>query len=110
MVTITEYTIEYDREKGAYKIISKGVLFCPLCGGKLSGYDTRRRHVVDAAGDTYWLLLRRYRCLECEKLHIAAPSFIMPQKHYETAVIAEVRAGHIELCPADNSTIRRWRR
>lgn len=110
MVTITDYIVEYDQNKNAYLIISRKPLFCPRCGCKLSGYDNRRRHVVDTAGDKYWLLLRRYRCVGCGKLHVAAPSFITPQKHYEASVIADVKAGRIDACPADNSTIRRWRR
>lgn len=110
MVTITEYTVEYDQGKHIYKIVSKNALFCPGCGGRLSGYDTRRRHVVDAAGNTYWLLLQRYRCTSCGKLHLATPSFIIPQKHYEASVIEDAKEGRTDSCPADNSTIRRWRR
>lgn len=110
MVTITDYTVEYNSQKDVYRIVSREILFCPLCGGKLSGYDTRRRHIVDYAGNTYWLLLKRYRCLKCKKLHVAAPSFIMPKKHYEATVIVEAKAGKVDFCPADNSTIRRWRR
>lgn len=110
MVTITDYIVEYDQDKNAYRIISRNALFCPVCNSKLSGYDTRRRHVVDTTGNTYWLLLQRYRCTSCGKLHIVAPSFIVQQKHYEASIIADVKAGRIDACPADNSTIRRWRR
>ena len=104
------HAIEHDLKSDLYKVSCREALYCPLCGGRLSGYDTRRRHVVDAAGNTYWLLLQRYRCLDCEKLHLAAPAFIAPRKHYQADVIAEAKAGHFEMCPADNSTIRRWRR
>lgn len=110
MVTITNYTIEHNPQKDVYRIICKEILFCPMCGEKLSGYDTRRRHIVDAAGYTHWLLLQRYRCPKCKKLHVAAPSFVIPKKHYEATVIAEAKAGRVDFCPADNSTIRRWRR
>lgn len=110
MVTVTDFTIEYDGQKNAYRIVSKERHRCPQCGGLLSGYDTRRRHIVSSAGDTYWLLLQRLRCVSCEKLHIAAPAFIVPKKHYEADVIADVKAGRVDTCPADNSTIRRWRR
>ena len=110
MVIITQYAIEHDLKSDLYKVSCREALYCPLCGGRLSGYDTRRRHVVDAAGNTYWLLLQRYRCLDCEKLHLAAPAFIVPRKNYQADVIAEAKAGHFEMCPADNSTIRRWRR
>lgn len=110
MVTITDYAIEYDPQKAVYCIVCRETLFCPLCGGKLSGYDTRRRHIVDYAGNTYWLLLHRYRCPQCKKLHVAAPSFVIPKKHYEATVIVDAKAGKVDFCPADNSTIRRWRR
>lgn len=110
MVTINDFTIKYDHDEGGYKVTTYETLYCPLCGGRLSGYDTRRRHIVDAAGDTYWLLLPRLRCTNCKSLHVAAPPFIRPKKHYAAAVIADVQAGHTDQCPADNSTIRRWRR
>lgn len=110
MVTIAEFAIEYDFEKEAYRVTAKETLLCPQCGGTLSGYDSRRRHVVDAAGDTYWLLLPRYQCGRCKRLHLAAPPFVMAKKHYMAAVISDARAGRTEECPADNSTIRRWRR
>ena len=54
MVTITDYAIKYDPQKDVYCVVCRETLFCPLCGGKLSGYDTRRRHIVDYAGNTYW--------------------------------------------------------
>lgn len=110
MVTVNNYTVQYEQSKDAYRIICRETLFCPACNGVLSGYDTRRRHIVDSAGDAHWLLLQRLRCSSCGKLHIAAPPFVVPKKHYNAETIADVKAGREALCPADNSTMRRWRR
>ncbi|WP_420544253.1 DUF6431 domain-containing protein [Tepidanaerobacter acetatoxydans] len=33
-----------------------------------------------------------------------------PKKHYEARVIQDVLSGKTDSCPADNSTIRRWRK
>lgn len=110
MIIVTDYTAIYDKEKQAHRIVGTAPPLCPVCGVKLSGYDTRLRHTIDAAGDVHRLLLRRLRCPQCNKLHTEIPAFITPKKHYEADVIKNVLAGCSSTCPADNSTIRRWGR
>ncbi|WP_081741817.1 DUF6431 domain-containing protein [Ruminiclostridium josui] len=109
MIIATQYTIEYDEPRGAYRLRGQKAPLCPDCGLLLSGYDTRRRHVIDGTGVARWFLLRRLRCPSCGKLHLEAPDIMQPKKHYEAALIDDVLAGRSESCPADDSTIRRWR-
>lgn len=55
-------------------------------------------------------LLRRLRCSHCGRLHLEIPDVMQPQKHYAAEVIRKVEAGELGSCPADDSTIRRWKK
>ena len=109
MIIAVNYTEEYDEKKDVYKIRNKEAPVCPDCGQLLSGYDTRRRHVVESSGAVRWFKLRRLKCTRCEKLHLELPDFMVPKKHYDARVIEDVLSGQSDSCPADDSTIRRWR-
>lgn len=110
MIITTRYSVEYDEEKELYTIRSSDAPICPDCELLMSGYDTRRRHVIDRDGCSRWYSLRRFRCLSCKKLHLQIPDFIQKNKHYEKSVIQEARVGQFSDCPAEDSTIRRWRK
>ncbi|MFV0518484.1 MAG: DUF6431 domain-containing protein [Aminipila sp.] len=110
MVLTDNYTIEYDEKRDRYKVKNLTAPICPDCGQLLSGYDTRLRHVVNDMGVSQWFVLRRLRCTSCKKLHLEAPDFIEPKKHYKKDMITDVVAGNNDFCPADNATIRRWRK
>ena len=109
MIIAVNYTEEYDEKKDVYKIRNKEAPVCPDCGQLLSGYDTRRRHVVESSGAVRWFRLRRLKCTNCERLHLELPDFMIPKKHYDARVIEDVLSGQSDSCPADDSTIRRWR-
>lgn len=109
MITVNNYIVEYDETLGAYKIQSAEAPVCPVCGQLLSGYDRRARHIIDSLGNVHWFSLRRLRCNNCKKLHLELPDFMRPNKHYEAQLIKDVLAGRSDFCPADDSTIRRWR-
>ena len=83
---------------------------CPDCGGELSGYDRRRRVVLDDRGGASVYLLRRLSCRRCGRLHLEIPDIMQPCKHYAAELIAGTLAGTVKHCPADNSTIRRWKK
>ncbi len=110
MITATRYTVEYDEARSVYRIRNMEAPVCPQCGLLLSGYDTKKRHVIDSSGAVRWFLLRRLSCPGCGKLHIELPDFMQPKKHYEAQLIKDVLAGHSDSCPADDSTIRRWKK
>lgn len=110
MIIATRFVVDFDTERGVFFIVNRDAPVCPDCGQLLSGYDGRRRHVINSSGEKLWFRLRRLRCLSCEKLHLELPDFMVPRKHYEGWVIDEVLAGRSGACPADDSTIRRWKR
>ncbi|MDI9476659.1 MAG: DUF6431 domain-containing protein [Bacillota bacterium] len=110
MIIATRFAVDFDVKRGVFFIVNWEAPVCPDCDQILSGYDGRRRHVIDSSGAVLWFRLRRLRCPDCKKLHIELPDFMVPQKHYEGWVIDEALAGRFEACPADDSTIRRWKK
>ena len=108
MIITHHYEIVFDDEKKMYRIKNKQAPLCPDCGILMSGYNSRRRSVIGADGNSYEFLLRRLKCPSCKRLHIELPDICAPRKHYSADVIRRARNGDIESCPAENSTIRRW--
>ena len=84
--------------------------YCPSCDSRLKVRDSRLRKVIDSSGNTLVFSLPRLFCPQCKKLHILLPDIIKPFKSYSRLVIDNARAGQIMDCPADDSTIRRWRK
>lgn len=109
VLIISRYSKE-TRPDGLILIHSNENAICPDCGYPLTGYDRRRRTVLDDAGNISVYLLRRLYCRKCNRLHLEAPDTIIPQKHYEAQLITKTLAGTVDYCPADDSTIRRWRK
>lgn len=109
MLIIKHYRIE-ETADNLKQVHSTETPLCPQCGYLMSGYDKRRRSVIRADGEKEIYLLRRFYCPCCNRLHLEMPDFIEPQKHYAADIIADTTAGIIDYCPADNSTIRRWKK
>ena len=110
MIIATLYSVERAPDGQSYMIKNKEAPLCPDCGQLLSGYDRRRRHVIDGAGMVFWFQLRRLKCKSCNKLHIELPDFMAPNKHYDARLIEDVISDRSNFCPADDSTIRRWKK
>ena len=97
--------IYFDKRKNFTNALS-----CPSCDSRLKVRDSRLRKVIDSSGNTLVFSLPRLFCQQCKKLHILLPDIIKPFKSYSRLVIDNARAGQIMDCPADDSTIRRWRK
>lgn len=63
---------------------------CSTCDGFLKYYDKVRRNVRTRYGSKYTIKIRRYRCMDCTKLHREMPPEILPYKHYERCIIEGV--------------------
>lgn len=109
MLIVKRYR-EKERADGTRVIYNLDRPRCPVCGGYLHGYDRRRRVVLDDMGRSVAYLLRRLWCAQCRHLHLEAPDSIQPQKHYAALLIAGTISGAVNSCPADDSTIRRWKK
>lgn len=110
MIIIKKYTVQKLDAKDTYKVLSNEAPVCPSCGILMSGYDSRKRHCIDRSGEKSWYLLRRLRCPGCRRLHLELPDFMIPVKHYEAHLIHDTIAGTEDACPAEDSTIRRWKK
>ncbi len=110
MIIAHDYHVEYDDNAKAYRVTGRFAAICPDCRRLLSGYDTRKRVVIGDDGKPAVFLLRRFRCRECGKLHLEIPDFISPHKHYSAETIRQAIQDGGKTCPADDSTIRRWKK
>ena len=71
--------------------------------------DSKQRIVLDESGEKYIFRLRRFRCENCQKLHIEIPDCIAPHKQYGKNVIDNILNGECDYFIADASTIWRWK-
>jgi ribosomal protein S27AE len=110
MIIAHRYSAEREEDSGIVRIRGLDAPLCPKCGVLMSGYDTRLRRAVSGNGATHSYRLRRLRCPSCGSIHLELPDFLRAGKHYEAAVIDEVLSGNSDSCPAENSTIWRWKR
>jgi len=116
MIIVSQYERKYnpeqniDNQSKIFFIESKESSLCPICSGSLSGYDSRLRHVIQADGSRESYRLKRLRCQGCGKLHIELPDCMQPYKHHSASVIEAELDETGTHCPADESTIRLWRR
>ncbi len=107
MIIISRYVLR--QENTAYRVLNRDIPICPACDAIMTGYDTRKRQAIDISGEKQLFLLRRLKCPLCSVLHLEIPDFIAPKKHYCKEVILLVQNGNDANCPADDSTIRRWK-
>ena len=109
MLVATHYTVSLDIGKGVYVVRNKDAPMCPECGVLMSSYDHRKRKAIGADGKPRIFLIRRLRCPVCRQIRAEIPDNLIPYKHYASEVIKTVQQGDDSLCPADDSTIRRWK-
>jgi hypothetical protein len=105
-----------EKEEEIIEMLSRAGFLCPVCRHALvlhSGYD---RQVIEGDGSAEHILIHVAMCGQCRKSQSLLPSFVMPHKHYSGMVIEAVIKGidsdgsfRGSACPADDSTIRRWK-
>jgi len=108
MVMVSQYDKENNSEKGIF-IKSREKSICPICGGKLSVRDSRKRTCYHEDGTRKKYRLRRLKCKQCTKIHTELPDFMQPFKRYEAKVVEDVLDDKGRSCPAEECTIRQWR-
>lgn len=93
---------------------SEKVPGCPCCGGQLKYRDSRSRIWKHEGGNRDHLVIRRFRCTECDRYHAELPDVLLPFKHYEAEVISGVLDGVVTPSDQDSedypsvSTMRYW--
>lgn len=63
---------------------------CPCCGGILQYRDSRKRIRKLGGGKSEYLQIRRLFCSHCRRLHVELPDCLVPHKHYDARIIADV--------------------
>lgn len=87
---------------------------CPTCGGNLQYRDSRQRICRHEGGARDTLVIRRFRCAECNRHHNELPDCVVPYKHYDTEVISGVLDGVVSADDSDSEdypveiTMQRW--
>lgn len=76
-------------------MIIKNEIVCPKCGGELKYYDRTKRIMRIKYGKKEIIYIRRFRCLNCNKLHRELPDCIFPYKQYDAEIIRGVLEGFI---------------
>jgi len=111
MVSVSSFRLKHNKEGQYFSIITAEAVRCPYDGGELVYRDSVFRNVKNLSSENARFLLRRLRCLICNKTNRELPDIILPYKHYRADVIQAVLDGSEEAadCHADNSTIRRWK-
>lgn len=66
---------------------------CPECRGTLAYRDSRKRILRREGGIRQWVVIRRFRCCQCGRLHNELPDCMVPYKHYHAEVISGVLDG-----------------
>lgn len=81
----------------------------------MTHYDSIKRIWRKEGGATAWIVIRRLRCANCNRILRELPDVLTPYKHYETDVIEGVIEGIIQ--PTDEEsedfptveTMERWK-
>lgn len=110
VITLSRYAVSYDSRRGLYLIRSLEELpACPSCGRKLRAFGYRVRHVIADDGRPREYEIQRLRCDACRSVQLWLPDFIRARKYYDDRTIRAAVAGSDD-CPAEDSTIRRWKK
>ncbi len=76
-------------------MITNNASNCPNCGGGLKYYDSVGRFIKSKGGVRKKIKMKRFRCVECKRLHRETPETVIPYKQYESEVITGVLYGYI---------------
>lgn len=88
---------------------------CPCCGKALAYRDSRKRIYKTHGGSKTMILIRRFKCTGCRRLHNELPDCITPHKHYGTEVIEDVVDEIVSPCDSATedypceATMKRWK-
>jgi hypothetical protein len=102
------------------RMLEKGGLACPSCGGRLAGWGHARRRAVFGPGRApFRVRPRRSRCRSCGATHVLLPARLLLRRADEAAVVgaglaaAGLGLGHrrvASLLGVPEGTVRGWLR
>lgn len=108
MVLVKNYRVV--KKEDYYCIQSFEIPICPNCQNELRVRGSKKRWVIELDGMKRCYNLRQLECPKCKKIHLEYFDKIVPYKHYSAEAIQDAISQRRSVCPAENSTIREWRR
>ena len=82
---------------------------CPICGNRLYVIGSKKRKVIEADESKTVLIIRRLRCVLCEKIHHELPDIIVPYKRHRYETIEKAINGATDDVTYNESTINRFK-
>ena len=99
MISISKYELEYDKKFMSYRVVTSEKIGCPVCVSELTKKGLRKRGLIwikeGATEDdidpyeTVTIMLQRYKCKQCGKIHHELPDCIVPYKRHSLAIIEQ---------------------
>lgn len=103
-------------KRGKDHMHKKDTVICPDCGGVSIFYDHVGRTVRSEYGKVDRIKIKRYKCINCGKIHRKLPDFLMPHKQFKTDIIKGFVSDSLNIedlkyenYPSDQ-TIKHWKK
>ena len=90
MVSINHYELKSKPDSKILYVESHEMSVCPICNGSLGVIGSRKRSVILSSGEKRKLMIRRLKCIQCDKIHHELPDCVVPYKRYVTKAIEEI--------------------
>jgi hypothetical protein len=97
IVSIKRYLIE-EGESGKKHIRSEETSVCPICAGALKVIGSRERRAIGSDGEIETYVIRRLRCVDCQKIHHELPDILIPYKRHCAETMENVLVGRDDIC------------
>lgn len=86
---------------------SRAAPVCPVCGGSLTKMGRRRRRFIQEDGRKATLIIQRYRCKKCGRIHHELPDMLVPYKQHIALTFEKIYGGNRwDVCCDDNEIHR----
>jgi len=108
MVILRCYLLE-QIDKDAFSVKSREAVRCPYCKGNFVVIGRRKRVIYRKDGSKIYLMIRRLRCIVCNKISHELPDMIVPYKRYEVSAIEQALSSPYSDCCCENSTLYHWK-
>ena len=107
MVSTDKYRLKEEGRR-RFRVVSYEIhICCPICGRVLKVIGSRKRGIINSAGDKQVMVIRRLRCKGCRRIHHELPDMIIPYKRHCAETYEKVIAGDTRDVCCDNKMIRR---
>jgi hypothetical protein len=90
MIIIHYYLLDNKTNPDFFYVRSRETIPCPNCEERLKVIGSRKRGIIEYNGEKKILIIRRLRCLGCERVHHELPDLIVPYKRYSSETVEHI--------------------